>query len=65
VASLTDKIRVQQKKEERRENYLNSGSNQKRLSEHFAQAIHFMGIMQVAESIERIKAVRSVPKLQP
>jgi len=45
VASLTDKIRVEQKKEVRRENYLNSSTNQKHLSEYFGQAILYMGIM--------------------
>lgn len=50
-----------QKAEERKENFLNSGTNQKRMSEHFAQAVLYLSIMQVAESIERVKAVRQAP----
>ena len=64
--ALEGKIRSQQKIELRQESYLNSSTNQKRLSEHFAQTVLFLEVMQIAESIERIKAVRRpVPGADP
>ena len=35
------------------------------MSEYFAQAVLFLSIMQVAESIERVKAIRVVKELKP
>ena len=45
VGALTQTIKALQKTEERRESHLNSVTSQKRMSEHFAQAVLFMSIM--------------------